>query len=275
MKYTILFLLLFSFIVGGFIVAAPAPSSTTTTSVTQKANQQPASTATSATSTTPSATALPVPVAKVIWVKGVMKAIMPNNEIRILQKLSIVYLHDTITTEANSQAQIAFTDNTLMTFRADSKLYIDQYSFQPSTQNKKGSVGKYFMNLLEGGFRTITGLIAKSNPDDYKVVTPVATIGVRGTDFNVYVHGGEMFVGYIQGTPCVTSGSQQLCLDQKTPYANVPKVGAAPVALTQQPAVFKQPLEVVPVKIGNFTSPTTGAPSSVKSSGEVNSFCIQ
>lgn len=216
---------------------------------------------------------LPTPVGRVIWVKGTFKATMPNNEVRVLQKSSVIYLQDTLTTDANSQAQIAFTDNSLVTFRANSKFVVDQYSYQP--QSKGGSVGKYFMSLIEGGFRTITGLIAKNNPNDYKINTPVATIGVRGTDYSVYVHNGELFVGYTQGTPCVTSGNQQLCLDAKTPYANVPKVGAAPVPLTQQPAVFKETLQVVPATVSSFGTPPGTSSKGGGTSGVINSFCIQ
>lgn len=258
---------------GGFALAAPA-NATTSTATTNPAAANP--TPTAPTSTAPaSATAptaanppLPTPVGRVIWVKGTFRATMANSEVRTLQKSSVIYLHDTLTTDVNSQAQIAFTDNTLMTFRPETKFVIDTYSYQP--QSKIGSVGKYVMSLIEGGFRTITGLIAKSNPNDYKINTPVATIGVRGTDYNVYIHKGELFVGYIQGSPCVSGGGQQLCLDSKTPYLNVPKLGAVPVPLTQQPAVFKEQLQVTPVKIAPFTSPQ--GPST--KGGVINSFCI-
>jgi hypothetical protein len=37
--------------------------------------------------------------------------------------------------------------------------------------------------LLKGGFRAISGLIGKINHDEYQVTTPVATIGIRGTDY--------------------------------------------------------------------------------------------
>lgn len=208
---------------------------------------------------------LPTPVGRVVWVKGTLTALMPNNEKRILQKTSVIYLHDTLMTDDTSQAQIAFTDNSLMTFRPSTKFLIDQYNFTPTA--KKGSVGKYLMRLIEGGFRTITGLIAKDNPVNYQINTPVATIGVRGTDYAVYFHAGEMFVGYYSGTPCVTSTKNStLCLSANTPYASVPSAGAAPVPLSQQPAVFKVKLDIIPVKIEPFTGPTR--------SGLISSFCI-
>lgn len=220
---------------------------------------------------TPSENPLPIAVGKVVWIKGgEFHAIMPNNEKRILQKSSILYLHDTLKTDPNAEAEIIFTDKTLMTFRTDTTFYINQYAYKPGA--KTGSVGKYVMDLIEGGFRTITGLIAKSNPPDYQVNTPVATIGVRGTDYTVYFRNGEMYVGYYEGKPCVKGKKQgELCLDDQTPYGYVPNVNSAPVPLSQQPSVFQQKLEITPASISPFYSNSTGSGSF---SGTVTSFCI-
>lgn len=209
---------------------------------------------------------LPTPVGRVVWVKGNLKATMPNKEQRVLQKTSLIYLQDTLTTDSNTEAQIVFTDNTLMTFKAGTKFYVDQYDFNPKA-TKKGSVGKYIMTLIEGGFRTITGWISKTNPNDYQVHTPVATIGVRGTDYAAYYENGEMLVNYYQGSPCVTNKGGTLCLSEKTPYARVPSATAKPVPLTQQPSIFKEKLTIIQAKIAPFTAP-------IPRGGVINSFCI-
>lgn len=39
--------------------------------------------------------------------------------------------------------------------------------------------------LLKGGFRTVTGLIGKADRGEYRVSTRTATIGIRGTDYEV------------------------------------------------------------------------------------------
>lgn len=219
---------------------------------------------------------LPMPVGRVVWVKGTLKAVMPNKEERTLQKASVIYLNDTLSTDANSQAQIVFTDNTLMTFRPDTKFYIDKYEFH--SKNKNGSVGKYIMQLIEGGFRTITGLIAKSNPPDYQVNTPVATIGVRGTDYAVYIHAGQLAMIYYAGSPCVENKQGSLCLSKVVPYS-MTTMNNAPVALQQQPAVFKEKQEIIPTKMapftGGFGGPSGGAGSGNPQGGTVSSFCIQ
>ena len=55
---------------------------------------------------------------------------------------------------------------------------------QQETQN---GASRAFFSLLKGGFRSISGLIGKLNHDEYRVSTPVATIGIRGTDYLVVI----------------------------------------------------------------------------------------
>jgi len=50
---------------------------------------------------------------------------------------------------------------------------------------QQSTVARSFFRLVKGGFRSITGLVGKINRDEYKVATPVATIGIRGTDITV------------------------------------------------------------------------------------------
>jgi hypothetical protein len=217
---------------------------------------------------------LPAPVGKVVWVKGTLHAIMPNKEERTLQKSSIIYLHDTLKTDPDSQAEIIFTDNSLMTFYPKTTFYIDQYSYRPKTGG--GSVGKYVMRLIEGGFRTITGLIAKNNPTDYQVNTPVATIGVRGTEYAVYFRDGKMYIGYYKGSPCVFGQKEGvLCLNANTPFGVVPGVNAVPVPLTEQPGVFQQQLIITPATMTTFNAaPGTAVPLQSAPNGPITSFCI-
>ncbi|HEY0973211.1 MAG TPA: hypothetical protein VGE57_01815 [Solimonas sp.] len=42
-----------------------------------------------------------------------------------------------------------------------------------------------FFRLVRGGFRAVSGLIGKADQNEYRVATPVATIGIRGTDYIV------------------------------------------------------------------------------------------
>ncbi|MDB5985474.1 MAG: hypothetical protein JWR16_527 [Nevskia sp.] len=51
----------------------------------------------------------------------------------------------------------------------------------PATEAEPGSHA--FFSLLKGGFRAVSGAIGKVKHEDYEVATPVATIGIRGTDY--------------------------------------------------------------------------------------------
>ena len=79
-------------------------------------------------------------VAKVMWVKGTFHAMSLNASSRTLASGSLIYLHDTLITGDRSQAQIIFTDNTLMTFRPHSNFYVRDYRYEPTTKN---DVGEY------------------------------------------------------------------------------------------------------------------------------------
>ncbi len=54
-------------------------------------------------------------------------------------------------------------------------------------QGGQNGASRAFFSLLKGGFRSISGLIGKINHDEYQVATPVATIGIRGTDYLVVI----------------------------------------------------------------------------------------
>jgi hypothetical protein len=74
-----------------------------------------------------------------------------------------------IRTGKDSAASIVLKDGTVMTLGPDS-----------TTQE-----GNLLVDLLQGSVRMVTGLLAKVNPERFKVKTPTAVVGVRGTDFIV------------------------------------------------------------------------------------------
>lgn len=55
----------------------------------------------------------------------------------------------------------------------------------PAPAATQQSAPRAYFRLLKGGFRAVSGLIGKSDPAEYRVSTPVATIGIRGTDYLV------------------------------------------------------------------------------------------
>jgi hypothetical protein len=90
---------------------------------------------------------------------------------------SKVDMNDTVTT-ANAKAGITFDDQTQVHITEQSKLVIDNFVYDPN----KGT-GKLAVKIALGTVKYTSGQIAKNDPQQVKVETPSATIGVRGTDF--------------------------------------------------------------------------------------------
>ncbi len=94
---------------------------------------------------------------------------------------TIVKVSDEIITEANGHVHIQFVDEALVSVRPDSKLEVQRYDFDAA--NPANSSIK--LNLLEGIARSISGDGAHAARDRFRMNTPIAAIGVRGTDFVV------------------------------------------------------------------------------------------
>lgn len=93
---------------------------------------------------------------------------------------------DQLRTGQNSSTTIMLRDGTVMVVGPQSTVDLSRFQFNSTTQ--EGSLG---VKLLQGSIRMVTGLIAKLNPAAFRVETPTALIGVRGTDFIVNYTDGE------------------------------------------------------------------------------------
>ncbi|MFC1690234.1 FecR domain-containing protein [Pseudomonadota bacterium] len=111
---------------------------------------------------------------------------LSNGGSRELKQGDYVYVNDEIMTSNRSFAVLQFTDGAKVTVRPDTTLIIEQYLYAGNDSDEAT------LNLVEGGLRVITGAMAKSNPENYKVRTPVALMGVRGTEFSIMLCGDEV-----------------------------------------------------------------------------------
>jgi hypothetical protein len=87
---------------------------------------------------------------------------------------------DVLVTGPGDSLGIAFRDNSLLSLGPDTVLAIDRYVFDPTTHQ-----GAFDSSLRQGTLSAVSGKIAKQTPDAMKVRTPVAILGVRGTEFVV------------------------------------------------------------------------------------------
>ncbi len=128
----------------------------------------------------------------VIISKGSVVALAEDGTKRPLKRRSQFFSGDTITTGKLSSVQLRFVDKALMTVKADTELNITQYLFKQ--QGAAPGSDKALMKLVKGGFRTITGQIGKGDKSAYTVNTPAASIGIRGTNYEVQQEGKDAFV---------------------------------------------------------------------------------
>jgi|GEM_PF-2535485 len=137
----------------------------------------------------PSATA--AEAGKALFVFGDVKLVSAKGKRVSLQKNGVLAEGDTVITGNKARAQLLMSDNTKIALRPNSEFVIDAFRYQASSPaadanlvaaaNTADNAAEF--NLLKGGFRSITGQSAKTNPESFKVKTPVAVIGIRGTDF--------------------------------------------------------------------------------------------
>lgn len=111
---------------------------------------------------------------------------MSNGGSRELKQGDFIYVSDEIITSNRSFAVLQFEDGAKVTVRPDSVLIIESYLYNGDDGDEAT------LSLVEGGLRVITGAMAKSNPENYKVRTPVALMGVRGTEFSIMLCGDNI-----------------------------------------------------------------------------------
>ncbi len=164
---------------------------------------------------------------------------------RQLIRNSKVYKGDTITTAANSYTQVRMKDGALLSLRPNTELVITDYNFNGREDGSERS----FMELIRGGFRTITGYIGHKNKRNYRVKTSVATIGIRGTHYGLMVCSDGscsnesealqdgVYGGVVDGSISVSNNSGEYIFNNDQ-YFHVASVSSAAVEQLLPPPVF-------------------------------------
>lgn len=93
-----------------------------------------------------------------------------------------VYLGNVLRTGAKGTLGVTFKDETVMSFGPNTEITVDEYLYDPA-----GNKLKMNARLVKGSMNYLSGVIAKLRPEGVSIVTPSATIGVRGTHFVVRV----------------------------------------------------------------------------------------
>jgi len=118
-------------------------------------------------------------VGEVADISGVARATDSAGRGRALETGSAVRRGDTISTSSGTTVRIEFRDGEVLHVRADSRVRVRKWSL-PDV-----GPGERVIGLLAGGLRAITGALGNRVQDDYRTITPAATMGIRGTDYSL------------------------------------------------------------------------------------------
>ena len=88
---------------------------------------------------------------------------------------------DTITTDAKSETLIKMADDSTVVLRPNTQFQLTEFKYEKTPADSS------LVRLLRGTARFVSGLIAKRSPANVRVSAVTATIGIRGTDFEVAV----------------------------------------------------------------------------------------
>jgi len=178
--------------------------------------------------------------------KGGAFATDGNGQQRTLKRRSDILEGDVVSTDANGMIQIRFVDKALLTLKANSQLDIRSYQMAKA----EGGDEKVLMNLITGGFRTITGTIGKGEKGAYQVKTPAASIGIRGTNYEVAQEPtGDFVMAVWEGGISVSNEQGSLNIGRDSDY-NFVRVNATsePKGLEEAPDSFNKSAAPPPPK---------------------------
>lgn len=114
---------------------------------------------------------------KVMFIVGQVDA-QNLGQIRTLSKGDPVRVGDILKSGKKAALQLRMEDGGTILLRPESQLEIESYAYQ-GVQDGSEHIA---LGLLTGGFRAVTGNIGKLHKENYRIRTPNATVGIRGTD---------------------------------------------------------------------------------------------
>jgi hypothetical protein len=141
-----------------------------------------------------------------------------------------VHMKDELRTGANGRLQVMFRDNTVLTLGEHASVVIDRYIYDPDQ-----GIGETVLQATKGAFRFATGRMKELKDHKIAVSTPVADIGVRGTEF----WGGPLDkygVLLLEGEVSVSNQAGSVVLSKPGQGTDIPSPLNAPGAPSAWPA---------------------------------------
>lgn len=108
-----------------------------------------------------------------------------------------LFQNQVVETEPASSTQLLFQDETALTVGPGSRVVLDTYVYNPARRT-----GNIVLNATKGAFRFVSGSASSAS---YKIRTPTASIGVRGTIFSWLISASGDVIAVLE------EGSFEIC----------------------------------------------------------------
>jgi hypothetical protein len=126
-------------------------------------------------------------------------------EHRPLKRGDAVYVGETIETSSGGHVHLHFVDDGTISLRPNSRLNIEFYHYD-KLQPKNSAIR---FNLETGVVRSISGKATEAAHERFRLNTPIAAIGVLGTDFVVRAESEKMWAGVYSGAIAIATLNEQ------------------------------------------------------------------
>lgn len=117
---------------------------------------------------------------------------------RPLQPGSTILVGDRVETGADSRLRLRMNDGAVMTLGSSSVVTIETY-------DEDEAAGKALLDVIQGVFLAASGAIARLGPESFQIRTPVAVLGVRGTELWGDALPDRLAVAMLSGTGVIVT----------------------------------------------------------------------
>lgn len=149
----------------------------------------------------------PAGVGEVAFVIGTAQAVDPQGAAEPLRRGTPLFQGQRVETGANGHVHIRFVDGASVAVRPQSRLLIQDYHYDPA----RPADNRVRFMLEHGEARAITGKAGEAAKDRFRLNTPIAAIGIKGTDFIVRVTPADTRV-FVLGGAIVMAPFDATCL---------------------------------------------------------------
>ncbi|WP_230346915.1 FecR family protein [Methylobacillus methanolivorans] len=123
---------------------------------------------------------------KVEFVAGDAQILDASGTARLASKGSEFDAGETLQT-VDGRMQVKFIDGGYISLQPNTSFRVEEYHFNGQADGSERGI----FHLIKGGLRAITGVIGHANKPNYRMDTPVATIGIRGTEFTASLNDAQ------------------------------------------------------------------------------------